>query len=67
VARYATVSALMGLALAAAKVVGPVAVGASRTASGSYAAALVALVAVTLASALALRAAHRASDQAAAR
>lgn len=64
VARYATVSALMGLALAAAKVLGPVAVGASRTASGSYAAALVALVAVTLASAVALQAAHRASGRA---
>jgi predicted MFS family arabinose efflux permease len=64
VARYATVSALMGLALSAAKVVGPVAVGASRTASGSYTAALVALVAVTLASAVALQAAHRASDEA---
>jgi cyanate permease len=63
VARYATVSALMGLALSVSKVVGPVAVGASRTASGGYAAALVALVVVTLASALALRAAHRAGGE----
>jgi predicted MFS family arabinose efflux permease len=60
VARFATVSALMGLALAAAKVAGPVSVGASRTATGSYDGALVALVVVTLASALALsRAAGR--------
>jgi predicted MFS family arabinose efflux permease len=60
VGRFATVSALMGLALAAAKVAGPVSVGASRTATGSYDGALVALVVVTLASALALsRAAAR--------
>ncbi|HSE54576.1 MAG TPA: MFS transporter, partial [Nocardioidaceae bacterium] len=59
VARYATISALMGLALAAAKVVGPVAVGASRTATGGYSSALVALVLVTILSAVALRAAHR--------
>jgi hypothetical protein len=60
VRRFATVSALMGLALAAAKVAGPVSVGASRTATGSYDGALVALVVVTLASALALsRAAAR--------
>jgi sugar phosphate permease len=64
VARYATVSALMGLALAAAKVVGPVSVGASRTATGSYDGAIVALVVVTLASALALHAADRASGEA---
>jgi MFS family permease len=60
VASFATVSALMGLALAAAKVAGPISVGASRTATGSYDGALVALVVVTLASALALsRAAGR--------
>jgi predicted MFS family arabinose efflux permease len=64
VARYATVSALMGLALAAAKVVGPVSVGASRTASGSYDSALLALVGLTLASALALHAAHRTGEAA---
>jgi cyanate permease len=60
VARYATVSAVMSLALVAAKVLGPVTVGASRTATGDYTAALIALVAVTLASALALRVARRA-------
>jgi predicted MFS family arabinose efflux permease len=59
VARYATVSALMGLALTAAKVSGPVAAGVSRTGSGSYGPALWALLGVTLASALALHAAHR--------
>jgi predicted MFS family arabinose efflux permease len=64
VARYATVSALMGLALAAAKVVGPVSVGASRTAGGSYDGALLGLVVLTLASALALRAAHRTGEAA---
>ena len=63
VARYATISALMGLALAAAKVVGPVAVGASRTATGGYSIALGALVLVTILSAVALRAAHRADSR----
>jgi predicted MFS family arabinose efflux permease len=62
VARYATVSALMGLALTAAKVTGPVAVGVSRTAAGSYDPALLALVVVCVASAVTLRAAHRATD-----
>lgn len=61
VARYATVSALMGLALAAAKVVGPVATGAVRTGTGGYTAALAALVVVCVASAVALQVAHRAS------
>lgn len=62
VARYATVSALMGLALAVAKVGGPIATGAARTATGGYTSALVALVVVTLGAALALRAAHRAGQ-----
>ena len=57
VARYATVSALMGLALAAAKALGPVATGAVRTWGGSYTPALVGLVVVCLASAVALHAA----------
>jgi cyanate permease len=60
VARYATVSAVMGLGLVAAKVLGPVSVGAARTATGGYTLALLSLVAVTLASSLALVAAHRA-------
>jgi predicted MFS family arabinose efflux permease len=58
VVRYATVSALMGLALAVAKVAGPVATGASRTVAGDYTPALVGLVVVTLASAVALRVAQ---------
>jgi len=60
VSRYATVSAVMGLALVLAKVAGPVSVGASRTATGGYAPALAGLVVVTLASAFALFVAHRA-------
>jgi MFS family permease len=59
VARYATVSALMGLALTLAKVAGPVSVGAARTTTGAYSSALVGLVVVTLASAGGLVAAQR--------
>jgi len=61
VAPYATVSALMGLALAAAKVVGPVTAGATRTVSGSYTPALVGLAVVCALSAVALGLASRAT------
>ena len=63
VSRYATVSAVMGLALVLAKVAGPVSVGVSRSVTGGYAVALGGLVVVTLASALALLAAHQADDR----
>ena len=59
VARYATLSALMGLALTAAKVVGPFAAGAARTAGGDYAVVLLGLVVVSLLASGALVAAHR--------
>lgn len=59
VRRFATIAALMGLALTAAKVVGPVAVGVSRSATGSYTPALVGLVLATAGSAAALVAASR--------
>jgi len=44
----------------AAKVLGPISVGASRTATGGYTLALLSLVVVALASSFALVAAHRA-------
>ncbi|MGH3333740.1 MAG: hypothetical protein ACRDPJ_20790, partial [Nocardioidaceae bacterium] len=60
IANYATLSALLGLALTAAKVTAPVAAGASRTVTGSYTLVLVGLVAACLVSAVALLAAERA-------
>lgn len=66
IANYATLSALLGLALTAAKVTAPVAAGASRTLTGSYTLVLAALVAACLVSAVALLAAERAEPSQAA-
>jgi MFS family permease len=61
---YATLSALSGIALTAAKTAGPVAAGVLRTATGSYTAAVLAVAAIAALAAVAVYIAGSVTDRA---
>ena len=61
---YATISALSGIALTAAKTAGPVAAGVLRTATGSYTAAVLAAAAIAALAAVAVYIAGSVTDRA---
>jgi hypothetical protein len=62
---YATLAALVGIALTAAKTAGPVAAGLARTLTGSYTAVLLAVAVAAALAAVAVAVAGSASDRAA--